>query len=63
MSAHTLQRVKTTLTVTGQTIAFLVMLDLLILFTSLAQVMTEGRTGYWSPFWRAQAEAVISLLQ
>lgn len=43
--------------------AVLVMLDVLILFASLAQVGLEGRTGYWAPFWKVQAEFVISLLK
>jgi len=43
-------------------IVLLVTVDLIILFTSLAQIALEGRTGYWNPFWRAQAEFVIKLL-
>lgn len=44
-------------------ILFLVALDLIILFASLAQIGLEGKTGYWSPFWRVQAEQVIKILQ
>ena len=43
-------------------IVLLVAVDLIILFTSLAQIVLEGRTGYWNPFWRVQAEFVIKLL-
>jgi hypothetical protein len=43
-------------------IVLLVAVDLIILFTSLAQIVLEGRTGYWNPFWRLQAELVIKLL-
>lgn len=47
----------------GGTIALLVMLDLLILFASLGQVVLEGRTGHWNSFWTAQAKVVVNLLQ
>ncbi len=43
-------------------IVLLVAVDIIILFTSLAQIALEGRTGYWNPFWRVQAEFVIKLL-
>lgn len=43
--------------VTGLLVAAL--LDIMILFTGLAQIVYEGRTGYWNPFWRAQAEFVV----
>jgi hypothetical protein len=49
------------LSITATSIAFLVMFDLMILFASLAQIQLEGRTGYWNPFWKAQAEVVLSL--
>ena len=39
-----------------------VFFDLLILFVGLGQIALEGRTGYWAPFWRVQAEFVIKLL-
>lgn len=55
------ERAKKALSVAGTTIALLVMFDLIILFASLAQIQLEGRTGYWNPFWRAQAEVVLSL--
>jgi hypothetical protein len=40
----------------------LIAFDLIILFASLAQIALEGKTGYWNPFWRVQAEFVIKLL-
>jgi len=45
-----------------EVIVLLIAFDLIILFTSLAQIALEGKTGYWNPFWRAQAEFVIKLL-
>lgn len=36
--------------------------DLLILFTGLAQIAYEGRTGYWNGFWRWQAEQMVQFL-
>ena len=57
------ERAKKALAVAVTTIALLVMFDLTILFASLAQIQLEGRTGYWNPFWRAQAEVVLSLLR
>ena len=41
---------------------FAVFFDIAILFTGLAQIAYEGRTGYWNPFWRAQAEFVVQHL-
>ena len=55
------EQAKKALSVAGTTIALLVMFDLIILFASLAQIQLEGRTGYWNPFWKAQAEVVLSL--
>jgi len=60
-NAITLGQAKKALSVTATSIAFLVMFDLMILFASLAQIQLEGRTGYWNPFWKAQAEVVLSL--
>jgi len=57
------ERAKKALAVAVTTIALLVMFDLTILFASLAQIQLEGRTGYWNPFWRAQAEVVLNLLR
>ncbi len=37
----------------------LVMVDLFILMAALGQIATEGRSGYWSPFWSTQAEFVL----
>lgn len=47
----------------GGTILLLFAFNCLILFASLMQVVTEERTGYWSPYWRWQAEAVISVVK
>lgn len=46
----------------GQVLVFLVMLDVVILFASMAQIGLEGRSGYWAPFWRVQAEFVLKAL-
>jgi len=50
------------LTITGKVLLVLALLDITILFFSLAQIAAEGRTGYWNPFWRTQAEFVINIL-
>lgn len=47
----------------GGTILLLVGLNFLILFASMAQLGLEGQTGYWSPYWRWQAEAVLSVAE
>ncbi len=59
---HAVQNVKKTISVTASVLVFAVMMDLMILFTSMAQIAVEGRTGYWNPFWKAQARAVVTLL-
>lgn len=46
----------------GGTILLLVGLNFLILFASMAQIGLEGKTGYWNPYWRWQAEAVLSVV-
>ena len=45
-----------------EAVVLLLAFDLIILFASLAQIALEGKTGYWNPFWRIQAEFVIRLL-
>ncbi|MEK7643294.1 MAG: hypothetical protein AAB372_02500 [Patescibacteria group bacterium] len=45
----------------GGTILLLVGFNFLILFASLAQIATGEGTGYWNPYWRWQAEAVLSV--
>jgi hypothetical protein len=57
----TFEQAKKALSIAGSTIALLVIFDLMILFASLAQIQIEGRTGYWNPFWRAQAQVVLNL--
>lgn len=59
---HAVQSVKKTASVTASVLCFAVMVDLMILFTSMAQIAVEGRTGYWNPFWKTQARAAITLL-
>jgi hypothetical protein len=49
--------------ITGQILITLVLLDLMILFFSMAQIAVEDKTGYWNPFWRWQAEQVIRLMK
>ena len=43
-----------------QILLVLAFLDIMILGFSLAQVATGGPTGYWSPFWMAQAQFVVN---
>ncbi|TAK04182.1 hypothetical protein EPO34_03490 [Patescibacteria group bacterium] len=57
-----MQQAKHIASITFQSLAFLMMLDLLILFASIGQIALEGRTGHWNPFWRTQAEMVVRLL-
>ena len=59
---YAVQNVKKTISITATALVFLVMMDLMILFTSMAQIAVEGKTGYWNPFWKAQARAVVILL-
>jgi hypothetical protein len=49
--------------VVGQALIVLVLIDIMILFFSMAQIAVEGKTGYWNPFWRWQAEQVIRLIK
>ena len=44
------------------TITALVIADLLILFTAIAQLGVEGRTGAWNEFWLWQARVFVSLI-
>ena len=44
-------------------VSLLIVLDVLILTASLAQVAIEGRTGMWNGFWTWQAEKVVGFLQ
>lgn len=54
---------KSVLNIIAKAIVTLALLDLLILATALAQIATEGRTGYWNSFWRWQAQQAVKLLQ
>lgn len=63
MNAITYEHAKKTFTIASEAIALLATLDMLILFASLAQIMVEGQSGYWNPFWRTQAEMVLTLLR
>ncbi len=56
------ERAKKTFAIAAETAATLIALDLLILFASLAQITAEGQSGYWSPFWKTQAEIVLSII-
>lgn len=47
----------------GGTILLLVGMNFLILFASMAQIGLEGHSGYWNPYWRWQAEAVLSVAE
>lgn len=46
----------------GQGALLLICADVFILFMSLGQLAIEGQTGYWSPFWLAQAKIVLALV-
>lgn len=37
------------------------MVDAFILFFGMAQIMLNGRSGYWSEFWAIQARFIINL--
>lgn len=63
MTAITFEQAKKTISCVTQAIALLVMLDLMILFVSLAQTTTEDRSGYWSPFWQTQAQMVLRIVR
>lgn len=63
MTAITYEQVKKTLISITQFVTFLVMLDAMILFVSLAQITTEGQSGYWSPFWQTQVQMVLSIFR
>lgn len=52
----------TTFKFVGNVALFLILLDVFILVMSLAQVASGEPTGYWSPFWRVQAEFLLSLI-
>jgi hypothetical protein len=56
------EKIKEILKTIGLIILFLLVIDLLILVISLSQVVIEGRTGYWSPFWLWQARFLVRLL-
>jgi hypothetical protein len=53
---------KTFLSLAVDIIFAIVFIDLFILLAGLAQIAVEGRTGYWSPFWKWQAEKVIRFI-
>ncbi|OGI35994.1 MAG: hypothetical protein A2259_01565 [Candidatus Moranbacteria bacterium RIFOXYA2_FULL_43_15] len=63
MTAITYEHTKKTLVSITQVIIFLVMLDIMILFMSLGQIIAERQSGYWNPFWQVQAQAVLSILR
>lgn len=45
-----------------QLLAFLVVMDLMVLTFSLGQIALENRTGEWNSFWSKQAEILINVL-
>ena len=63
MAAITYEQAKKTLVPITQVVIFLVMLDMMILFISLGQIITERQSGYWSPFWQMQAQMALSILR
>jgi len=63
MAAIIYEQAKKTLVPITQVVIFLVMLDMMILFISFGQIIAERQSGYWSPFWQVQAEAVLGILQ
>ncbi len=58
-----METTKKVLSYIGYAVVVFAMFDMLILFAALGQIAFEGRTGYWNPFWRVQAEFLIGLLQ
>lgn len=42
-------------------IIWLVLLDLTIIVLGMAQIVTEGRTGYWNNFFRPQAVVILRI--
>lgn len=40
-----------------------ILLYWVVVFTGLAQIALEGRTGEWNSFWRFGAEQVVRLLR
>lgn len=58
-SAKIKSTMKKALDIAVTTILVLALFDLLILFTGLAQIAYEGRTGYWNGFWLEQARFVV----
>jgi hypothetical protein len=63
MTVATYEHAKKTFVCVTQVIILLVMLDMMILSVSLAQIMTEGQSGYWNPFWLTQAQMVSSIFR
>ncbi|MFA5961976.1 MAG: hypothetical protein WC848_04810 [Parcubacteria group bacterium] len=57
------EHAKKTIVCATQLAVFLVMLDIMILFISLAQITADGQSGYWSPFWSAQAKLALNILK
>ena len=55
------KKMKKAIQAAGSAILIIILLDLVILFFAMGQTALEGRTGYWSPFWRWQAEQVLRL--
>ena len=47
---------------TLKAIAILAVLDIMVVMFGLMQIGLENRTGHWAPFWRVQAEAIVSLI-
>lgn len=62
MNTITYEHAKKSLAAAAEIMVLLAALDLLILFLSIAQVTAEGRSGYWSPFWKAQAEIAMKII-
>lgn len=50
------------LAVVRDTVLLLIVIDVVILAASMAQVAHGDASGAWSPFWRVQAEFVANLL-
>jgi len=63
MTAITCEHAKKTFVCVTQFLTLMVMLDMMLLFLSLAQIASGGQSGYWDPFWQSQARMMLDLLK
>jgi hypothetical protein len=63
MTAITYEYAKKTFFCITQFLTLMVMLDMMLLFLSLAQIASGDQGGYWNPFWQSQARMVLDILK